>query len=149
MKIEKFDHLFHRQTVLAFFRAHRWKKQQALQDIGPSARMSPDKEIGKNRGMVEQFDILESARDTVGYHLIRTDAGNILSIHDDLSIGRVIETRNQIEDRRLACPVRPDNREDLTLIHLEGYIIDSTHTAEILGQVFCNQQAHRIRSVFR
>jgi hypothetical protein len=55
---------------------------------------------------------------------------------------------NQVEDRRLAGAVRPDDGEDLALVHLEGDAVDGLDAAEVDREPVGLEEGHRSRSDF-
>jgi len=61
---------------------------------------------------------------------LRRPRQDALALHQDVAGTRLVEPAQAIEQRRLAGAVRPDQPEDLPLVHVEGYAIQRDDTAE-------------------
>ena len=110
--------------------------------------MTADQEIAQHGRILEQFDVLEGAGDAEAGNVVGRLLGDVLILEEDLARGRRIDPRDQVEDRTLAGAVGADDREDLALLHREADGIDRLQAAEVQGQVFGAEIAHRFRSDF-
>ena len=91
-------------------------------------------------------------RDPERRDLVRRDARDVLALEDDRAARRVVDPADQVEHRRLARAVGPDDREDLALADVEADIVDGADAAEADREVGHLEQgfaAHRMRSVLR
>ena len=67
--------------------------------------------VVEHRQALEQADFLECAREPEPRALVRRQADEIDAIEDDSAGVRLIKPAHQVEQRRFAGPVRPDDRE--------------------------------------
>ena len=95
-----------------------------------------DKDIVFHRHVREEPDILESPAQALGDDDVRRCARDVLSIKDDLSFVRRIESGQQVDDGRLAGSIGADQRSDLSFFHRETEIVYSDQSAETDRQVF-------------
>src|SRR5262245_2586025 len=63
--------------------------------------------------------VLERARETLSAASMRRPAGHVAALQLDGPGCRPIETAEDVHERRLAGPVRPDEADDLALVELE------------------------------
>ena len=92
--------------------------------------MPADQQVLQQRGIGEQLDVLEGARDPQPGDHMRRRAGDVLPVKQQLAFGGIIDPADQIEDRGLAGAIRADDREDLTFLDSEAHRIDRADTAE-------------------
>ena len=78
--------------------------------------------------------------DTVGTH-----SGDVLALKVNLSGGRFEKSRDEVEQRRLAGTVRPDDAEDFPFLDVKVEPIDRVHAAEALPQVVDLKQWFHLR----
>ena len=149
LQVEELDHAFDRLPVAMLFGPHRRQEQKLRHEIAPAMAVAPDEQVLQHGRLVEQLDVLEGARDAERGDLVRRARQDALALEAYVAFGRVVEPRDQVEDRRLAGPVRPDQREDLALLDGERNLVDRHDAAEAQGDVVDLEQAHRMRSVLR
>src|SRR4051812_1344170 len=75
---------------------------------------------------------LERAADAELVEIARPHAGHRATIEMYLAAGRPKLPEDAVEQRGLATAVRPDNAEDLALVHLERHALDCMNAAETL-----------------
>ena len=129
--------------------AHRRQEQKLRHQVALAVAVAPDEKVLQHRRLVEQLDVLEGPRDPQRGDLVRRARQDALALEAYVALGGVVEPRDQVEDRRLAGPVRPDQREDLALLDGERNLVDRHDAAEAQGDVVDLEQAHRMRSVLR
>ena len=72
-----------------------------------------------------------------------------LPVEADPAGHRIVEARDEIEQRRLSGAVGPDDGEDLALLHVERHLLQRGHASESQSRFTYLKQAHRSRSVLR
>ena len=72
--------------------------------------------------------------------LVRAQASDVVSVEDDPAGIERLEAGDQVEQRRLAGAVRPDDAEDLALVHVEGDVRVGGQAAVALGHAFDVEQ---------
>ena len=87
-----------------------------------------------DRHVQEQTERLERAGDTAARDPVRVEPDDRLPLEDDLAAVRRVDAGDQVEERRLAGAVRPDDADDLTFVHDEVEAVDAGQAAERLGQ---------------
>jgi hypothetical protein len=105
-----------------------------------------DQQVAQHGGILEQFDVLEGAGDAELGDAERGLLGDVLILEENPARGRLVDPRDQIEDRALAGPVGADDLENLALLHGEGDRVDRFQAAEMQRQVLGAEVAHRLRS---
>jgi hypothetical protein len=86
------------------------------------------------RELLEQAGDLERAGDAPMHHLFGRQPGDVLVVEEDLAAGRGEETGEQVEERCLAGPVRPDQRVDASRGHREVDVAHRLEATEALAQ---------------
>ncbi len=103
--------------------------------------MLGDQQVFQNRHAGKQADVLEGAGDLGfgGYlevrHAFEQEFRTTVTGEAYHALGRLVETGDAIEHRRLAGAVRTDQRGDLAAPGLEGQIADGDQAAEFHRQV--------------
>ena len=85
---------------------------------------------------------LERAADAQPIEIARTHAGDGSAIEPHLAGARLKLAEDAVEQRRLATAVRPDDAEDLALVHVERYAFDGVNAAELLGKIADFEHGH-------
>jgi hypothetical protein len=89
-----------------------------------------DADVVKHRQIGKQCDVLEGTADADLGDPVWRPRQDALALHQDVAGTRLVEPAQAIEQRRLAGAVRPDQPEDLPLVHVEGYAIQRDDIAE-------------------
>src|SRR5437879_5397910 len=110
--------------------------------------VTADQEVREHGGVLEQLDILESARDAEPGDAISGLLRDVLILEKNPSRGRAVDARDQVEDRAFAGAVGPDDGEYLALLHSERDSVDRLQAAEMQRKIFGAEIAHRFRSDF-
>ncbi len=110
--------------------------------------VAPDQQVLQHRRMLEQFDVLEGARDPEFGHAVLREAREVAALEQDAARGRRIDESDQVEDRGLAGAVRPDNGVDLAALQFERDAIHGHHAAETNPKILHREEAHLSRSDF-
>src|SRR5262249_12622879 len=71
----------------------------------PPARVRADEHILDDRHRREESDVLERARDPEANDPEGRSASEVLAVEDDAALVRLVQTRDQVEERRLAGAV--------------------------------------------
>src|SRR5581483_5832609 len=66
---------------------------------------------------------------------MRRHARDILVLEENDTFIGMEKSADEIEDRSLTCAVRPDDEEDLALVHRERNILYSAETAKAPGNI--------------
>ncbi len=61
---------------------------------------------------------------------VRRARQDALAFQENVAVARLVEPGEAIEQRRLAGAVRPDQAEDLALMHIEGHAVQRDDAAE-------------------
>ena len=116
---------------------------------GPAARVASDQQVLQHGGVFEELDVLECAGDAEFRDFRGPALQEAFSLEPDIPRRRLTDARDQVEQRRLAGPVGPDNGKDLTSLHAEGDVIQRRNPAEADRDAPHVEQGHRSRSVLR
>jgi hypothetical protein len=108
--------------------------------------VTAQQEILQHGGVLEQLDVLEGARDAPPGDLVRRHARDVLAGEDQPAAGRIVDARDEVEDRRLAGAVGADDREHLPLLDGEAHPVEGLDAAEVDLEVLGREERHRRRS---
>src|SRR5439155_858725 len=92
----------------------------------------------------ERPQLLERARDTPAAHLVGGEAREGASVESHHARIGVIEAADDLEERRLAGPVRADDADQLARLHLEGEVAVRGDAAEPLGDARDGEETHDV-----
>ena len=109
--------------------------QHGLDEPLSGAQMLRGHDVLENRHVGKQPDVLKRSRDASMGNLVRGTPIDASPVEVNLSFGRLIDPRQQIEDRRLACAVRADQSVECAARHLERQILHGRETAEPFGDL--------------
>src|SRR5450756_2620388 len=87
-------------------------------------------DVVDNTGLAEQADVLERAGDPCLGDLVGFLAHNVLSVKNDGTLGRRIDTCDQIEDGRLASAVGSNETDDLAVLQLDVEVGNGAQAAK-------------------
>src|SRR4029077_7170489 len=99
-------------------------------------------DIVENRKRVEQVDDLETASNSRLDPLRHRREGDIAVLKQDLAAVRPQMRADQIDEGRLARPVRAHQRQEFPLVDDEIEAVAGARFAELLSQVDCLEQDH-------
>src|SRR5450756_1293341 len=99
-------------------------------------------DVVDNAGLAEQADVLERAGDPCLGDLVGFLAHNVLSVEDDGTLGRRIDTGDHVEDGRLASAVGSDEADDLAMLQLDVEVGNSAQTAKELSEMLNVEESH-------
>jgi glyoxylase-like metal-dependent hydrolase (beta-lactamase superfamily II) len=90
----------------------------------------------------EEGDVLERPSDAAPHDRMSGQPKEILTVVQDTTRVRLVQSGDDVERRRLACAVWSDQAEDLTLGHLEGDVVEGNDAPESAGDVLDGQRRH-------
>ena len=112
----------------------------AAQQVFPERRVLVDVEPGahvlEQRELLEEPDLLEGARDAQAHALVGRHADERPVFQMQGSGVGLVDARQQVEERRLAGPVGPDQREDRFFRHRDRDVLHRAHAAEAFAEAF-------------
>ena len=85
--------------------------------------------------MLEQLDVLESARNAQAGNAVRRRGAQVVFFEMQAAGGGRIDAADQVEHRGLARAVGADQREHFAAPHLEADAVHRQHAAELHGEV--------------
>ena len=120
---------------IGFLLAHGFR----MEDAAPKPRVQPgmatDENIFQHRHVCKETDILKCAGNPAVDDFMRLLTEERLPVEKNVAAGHGIHAGNHIENRRLPGAVRPDDAEDVALLHAEGNIGESRDAAEFLHYI--------------
>src|SRR5262249_42665106 len=106
----------------------------AVHDVLPARNVVMDMESGddiaENRELLEKPYLLECSGEAEAYAFVRRHADEVDAVEDHSAGVRLIEPAHQVEQRRFARPVRPDDRKDAAMGDAERNIANRVYPAE-------------------
>ena len=112
---------------------------------GAQLRVRADEQVFEDRHVLEEHDVLEGARDSEAHDPVRGRSSQVLAVEDDATAVRLIQPRDEIEERRLPSAVGPDQPDDLPLLQRKRDIGEGHDPAETPRDILDRQKRHRRR----
>src|SRR5581483_1883962 len=106
--------------------------QHRAEHAGPRAHVAADHHILERREVGEEPDVLKGARDAGGGNFMRRQRRDIALGEAKAAAVGCVDTGEQVEKRRLACPVRADQAIDVARGDGEGDVLQRLQSAEAL-----------------
>ena len=132
---------------------HRRGPQDRVPPVTPEVDVDAGPHVVEGRHRPEQPDVLERPPDAQGGHFVRLACAQLpalatdelVAVERDLPLGRRIGAGDHVEERRLAGPVRPDQRDDRGARDVEVDAVDGEQASEALGDTSCPDQELVVR----
>ncbi len=99
------------------------------QEIAQRWRLGRDHEVLGDREVVEELERLPRAPEAGARPPVGRQRFDRLAVEHDPARRRD-ESRDAVDGRRLACPVRPDDADELPAFDAEVEVVDGAHAAE-------------------
>ena len=104
--------------------------QRVAENVAVGAGMGADPDIVQHRKIGKQCDVLEGASDADFGDPVRRALQDAPALHQNVAGARLVEPAQAIEEGGLAGAVRPDQAEDLALMHVKGHAVQRDDAAE-------------------
>src|SRR5262249_43958210 len=130
LDLEKVDDALDERAMLDLLGLGRAPPERLPPEAPLHLEEPPGHDVVERRHAAKQRDILEGAGDALLGGAMRPHAPPRLASIRDGALLRMIEAVDDIEHRRLAGAVRPDDREDLVLADLDRNLGERPHPAE-------------------
>jgi hypothetical protein len=116
----------------------RSEAEQLEQLVGPTPRLAGpcasseggDLDVLADAQACERAAVLERAREPGAAAPVRTPRRHVLAGELDRPRGREVEAGEDVDERRLPCPVRPDQADDLVAVQLERHVAERVQRLE-------------------
>src|SRR5947209_3856500 len=105
--------------------------------------MLPDEDVIAHGEGTEQPDILKSPRDAQFGDLVRGQIGNRLLVKVDRAAAGRDQAADDVEERRLARPVRPDQAVNRQRPDRKTHVMYGLHAAKAAADVIKGKQWRR------
>ena len=127
----------------AFFRRGPAEPGDHLEQIGRELRVQPGQHVLQHRHGRKDADVLEGAREAGARAAMRAQAGHVGAAQHDASAADAGDTGDQVEQRRLAGAVRPDQGVDAALRHRHVDIVDRDQSRIAAGDAGQLEKRHQ------
>ena len=108
----------------------------------PPAAVRADEHVLEHGHRPEELDVLERARDALAHDLVRGCLEDRRAVEQHLAGVRPVEPRDDVEGRRLAGAVRPDQAGDVSFLDVERHAVERDDSAEAQGDVPYLEEGH-------
>ena len=116
----------------------RGEPEQAHELVRPPRRFPPggadperrDLDVLPHREAAEGVRVLEGTGEPMPPAPVRRPAGDVALLESDLATRRPVEAAEDVDERRLAGPVRADQADDLARLELERDVTQRLHARE-------------------
>ena len=95
------------------------QRDGSLHPSAPRLHVVADEHVVEHGHGPEQGDVLERAREAVPDDVVRPDRLHGVSVDEYRAVARAVYAGDDVEERRLARAVRPDERDDLPGLDVE------------------------------
>src|SRR5690606_8257178 len=111
--LEEVDDLLDLLAMLDLFLERRAMPQHLPEDVALHQHRAAGHDVLKRRHALEQRDVLDGTGDTLPHRMVRLHRPALLAAEGDGAYLRRVEAIDDIEHRRLARAIRPDDGADL------------------------------------
>ena len=108
----------------------------------PPAAVRADEHVLEDGHRPEELDVLERPRDPLADDLVGRRLEDRGAVEQHLAGVRLVEPRDDVERRRLAGAVRPDQPRDVPFLDVERDAVESDDSAEAQGDVPYLEEGH-------
>ncbi len=99
-----------------------------------------DLHVFEHTQVAQESDILKRPRHAAMRNLIGRTPREVVVVKPHLTARQRFQTRQQVENRRFARPVRPDQADQVVRPHRQAEAVHGAQPAKVLDQVFRPQQ---------
>ena len=92
--------------------------------------MPADQHVVRDAQVTEQLDVLKRSSDARRGDPVGWQPGQVLAAEVDASRARTLQATDAVEQRRFACTVRPDQRDDLALGNVQVDAVEGGQAAK-------------------
>ena len=121
----------------------------AVTEPGAHPAVAACQHIFEHGEILEETDRLEGPGDAELDDAVGEPVRDVFALEADCPPVGAVVPGDEVEDRRLARPVRADEPDDGPLLHVEGDFVYGHQSAEGLGEVLKIQQAHGLPPALR
>ena len=111
--------------------------------------LDAENDVLRRRKHIDQLEVLMDHADPVPEGILRRTDLHLFAVHIHFPLVRVVDAGDHVHQRRLATAVFPEDRQDLSVPHLEIHIVVCHNAAEPLGhmtQFQCRSSCHTASS---
>src|SRR5690606_36207281 len=119
LDLEKIDHALGDQSVLQLLPAGLAEIDGLLQEVASHLRVLSHEDVVEDRHPGKQRDVLKGPADAEARRRTGSAEMNLLATQQDLASFGSVDSIDHVQHGALACPVRADDRQDLSLPYLE------------------------------
>ncbi len=130
VKVEIADDLMDALVEFGLAAADPGQFQRVADNVAVGAGMGADPNVVEHRQIGKQRDVLKGAADADFGDPVRRTRQDARAFHENVAGARLVEPAQAIEECGLAGAVRPDQAEDLALMHVEGNAVQRDDAAE-------------------
>lgn len=133
LDLEEVDDVLHPTAVLHLLNLGGAKPEHALEPILLHTDVAPEEQVLDHRHLGEQLNVLERAGDAELSDEVGAMPHDRLALPVDVALLGSVHLGDGVEDRRLSCAVRTDDRKKLTLINVETHVMDGSDATKPQG----------------
>ena len=105
---------------------------------------APTMTFSRTREPGPQREVLKRPRDADASDAVRGNGQQVVAVEGDVARRRFVQTRDHVEQRRLARAVRSDEARDLTLLDRERQPVERNDPAEGDRHSIDAKERHRV-----
>ena len=131
LDLQEVDDLLDLRPVLELLALGAPEVDRLLEERRLHPQVAAGHDVVQHRHALEQRDVLERARDALARGLVRAPSACACVPRNVIAPElRMVDAVDHVEHRALARAVRPDDRADLVLAHVEAHVGERLHAAE-------------------
>ena len=141
LQVQEVNDVFDLATKRDFLAAHLRQEEDVAGEARSPVHMTTDQQVVEDGFTVEEFRVLEGARNAQFGDVMCRDAGHVLAPKGHATGVGVVEPADQVEHRRLARPVGADDAKHFAIDDLERYVAHGLDAAEADRKLLSLEQA--------
>jgi len=111
-------------------------------EVGADPDVVADQDVVEDRHRPKQLNVLKRPSDPAPDDVMCRGARQAPPVEGDVSGGRRVQARDQVENRGLARTVWPDEADDRPGLYIETHPIEGHHATEPDGDALNREQRH-------
>ena len=137
--LQEIDDFLDAMPMSDFFGQSRPIAQELPEEVRMHRERTAGHDVVERSHAAKQRDVLERAGNAAARRLVGTHLGAQLALEGDAPLLWLIEAVDDVEHRRLACAVRPDDGADFAFADVKGDVAQRFDAAEPERNVFDRQ----------
>src|SRR6185503_944751 len=143
LDLEEVDDALDARAIGQLLALRRPPPQRVEEKVAAHLQQAPRHQVVEHAHPAEEGDVLEGPRDAELGHVGRRQPRAVAPVEDDAALVGMVEAADNVQQRRLAGAVGPDDREDLPPAYLQADLAQRQQRAEADADRLDREQRRR------